>query len=88
MLPFAYLHDIALQSVTARFIFFRVFNPASRHRTDNTALGWGVWIGILAGLWILAFIISEIIPFFSDMLSLICSLFSAFISSSNPSWPC
>ncbi|KAH7106454.1 transmembrane amino acid transporter protein-domain-containing protein [Auriculariales sp. MPI-PUGE-AT-0066] len=64
-------------NVTARFIFFRVFNPSSKHRTTNTTLGWGVWAGILAVTWIIAFILAEIIPFFSDMLSLICSLFDA-----------
>lgn len=62
------------QSVTARFIFFRIFEN-SRHRHSNTALGWGVWAGIIACTWILAFIISQVIPFFSDMLSLMSSLF-------------
>jgi hypothetical protein len=62
-------------SVTARFIFFRVFGKNSVHRHSNTAIGWGVWVGILATSWVAAFIIAEVIPFFSDMLSLMCSLF-------------
>ncbi|KAJ7063542.1 transmembrane amino acid transporter protein-domain-containing protein [Mycena amicta] len=62
-------------SVTARFIFFRIFGVDSKHRSSNTVLGWGVWAGIIGVTWILAFIIAEVIPFFSDMLSLMSSLF-------------
>ena len=61
-------------SVTGRFIFFRIFKE-SKHRHSNTVLGWAVWVGILAATWVLAFIIAEVIPFFSDMLSLMSSLF-------------
>ncbi|KAJ7460949.1 transmembrane amino acid transporter protein-domain-containing protein [Mycena galericulata] len=61
-------------SVTARFIFFRLF-PNSEHRYSNTVIGWTAWAGIIAVTWVAAFIIAEIIPFFSDMLSLMSSLF-------------
>jgi len=61
-------------SVTARFLFFRIF-AKSEHRYTNTFKGWFVWSGIIAVTWVLAFIIAEIIPFFSDMLSLMSSLF-------------
>ncbi|KAJ7243373.1 transmembrane amino acid transporter protein-domain-containing protein [Mycena haematopus] len=61
-------------SVSARFIFFRLFRN-SKHLYSNTVIGWGTWAGIIAVTWIMAFIIAEIIPFFSDMLSLMSSLF-------------
>lgn len=61
-------------SVTSRFIFFRIFRD-SPHRHSNTVIGWSVWVGIVASTWIIAFVIAEIIPFFSDMLSLMSSLF-------------
>ncbi|EIW73966.1 hypothetical protein CONPUDRAFT_133595 [Coniophora puteana RWD-64-598 SS2] len=61
-------------SVTSRFIFFRIFRN-SHHRYSNTFVGWATWIGIVAGTWAVAFVIAEIIPFFSDMLSLMSSLF-------------
>ncbi|KAF7323237.1 Protein kinase domain-containing protein [Mycena chlorophos] len=61
-------------SVSARFIFFRIFR-SSEHRYSNTVLGWGVWAGLIAATWIAAFIIAEVIPFFSDLLSLMSSLF-------------
>ncbi|KAJ7796881.1 transmembrane amino acid transporter protein-domain-containing protein [Mycena olivaceomarginata] len=61
-------------SVSARFIFFRLFRN-SKHKHSNTLIGWGAWAGIIAITWVAAFIIAEVIPFFSDMLSLMSSLF-------------
>ncbi|EIM84756.1 uncharacterized protein STEHIDRAFT_60504 [Stereum hirsutum FP-91666 SS1] len=62
-------------SVSTRFVFFRIFNRDSRHRHSNTVLGWATWAAIIAVTWVVAFIIAEVIPFFSDMLSLMSSLF-------------
>ncbi|KIY52753.1 hypothetical protein FISHEDRAFT_34664 [Fistulina hepatica ATCC 64428] len=62
-------------SVSARFIFFRIFPGTHVHRHTNTLVGWSVWTGIIAATWVFAFIIAEVIPFFSDMLSLMSSLF-------------
>ncbi|KAF5349827.1 hypothetical protein D9757_015361 [Collybiopsis confluens] len=64
-------------SLSARFIFFRIFEH-SRHRYSNTITGWSVWASIIACLWIVAFIIAELIPFFSDLLSLMSSLFGKY----------
>ncbi|KAJ7722277.1 transmembrane amino acid transporter protein-domain-containing protein [Mycena maculata] len=61
-------------SVTARFIFFRLFRN-SEHRYSNTVVGWSAWAGIIGVTWVFAFLIAEVIPFFSDMLSLMSSLF-------------
>ncbi|KAK7047766.1 hypothetical protein VNI00_006094 [Paramarasmius palmivorus] len=61
-------------TVSARFVFFRLFKN-SHHRHSNTVVGWSAWAGILAATWVVAFIIAEVIPFFSDMLSLMSSLF-------------
>ncbi|KAG5637470.1 hypothetical protein H0H81_004441 [Sphagnurus paluster] len=61
-------------SVTARFIFFRIFKN-SKHLHANSFVAWSTWTGIIAASWVIAFIIAQVIPFFSDMLSLMCSLF-------------
>ncbi|KAJ7118782.1 transmembrane amino acid transporter protein-domain-containing protein [Mycena epipterygia] len=61
-------------SVTARFIFFRLFRN-SEHKHSNSLVAWSAWAGIIAVTWIFAFLIAEVIPFFSDMLSLMSSLF-------------
>jgi len=61
-------------SCTSRFVFFRAFKN-SKHLHANSVLAWVSWTGIIAATWILAFVIAQVIPFFSDMLSLMCSLF-------------
>jgi len=64
-------------SVSARFIFFRVFE-GTRHKSSHTVVGWAAWAGILAVTWIFAFIVAEVIPFFADLLALMSSLFDSF----------
>ena len=73
------LHTNSLDSasVSARFIFFRVFE-GTKHKTSHTVIGWVSWAGILGATWLGAFIIAEVIPFFSDLLSLMSSLFDSF----------
>lgn len=64
-------------SVTARFLFFRIMRH-SKHRYSHSVVGWTVWIAIITGVWIVAFIIAGVIPFFNDLLSLMSSLFDSF----------
>jgi hypothetical protein len=66
--------SLSPQSVSACFIFFRIFEN-SRHRHSNTVVGWAVWTGIIAVTWVAAFFIAEAVPFFSDLLNLMSSLF-------------
>ncbi|CDO95528.1 unnamed protein product [Kluyveromyces dobzhanskii CBS 2104] len=61
-------------NISARFVFFNVFRN-SEHLYSHTKVGWLAWIGLLVLTWIGAFVIAEVIPFFSDLLSLMCSLF-------------
>ncbi|OCT44770.1 N amino acid transport system protein [Cladophialophora carrionii] len=77
MIPTLIFLGVLYASVSARFIFFRVFE-GTKHKTQNTVLGWAAWAGILAVTWIFAFIIAEVIPFFADLLSLMSSLFDSF----------
>ncbi|KOS23085.1 N amino acid transport system protein [Escovopsis weberi] len=63
-------------SVTARFVFFRLFRN-SRHLNNHTVVGWSSWAGILLATWILAFIISQVIPFFNSLLSIMSSIFDS-----------
>ncbi|EDK40537.1 hypothetical protein PGUG_04635 [Meyerozyma guilliermondii ATCC 6260] len=62
-------------NVSSQFLFHNIFSHDSQHRNEHTLVGWGTWIGLNFGLWVLAFIIAEVIPFFSDLLSLMSSLF-------------
>jgi len=77
MIPTLIFLGVLYASVTARFVFFNVFKD-TRHLGNHTVVGWSAWAGILALTWILAFIIAEVIPFFSDLLSLMSSLFDSF----------
>lgn len=77
MIPTLIFLGVLYASVSARFVFFRVF-AGTKHMTSHTVVGWVSWAGILAILWILGFIIAEVIPFFSELLSLMSSLFDSF----------
>ncbi|EME87614.1 uncharacterized protein MYCFIDRAFT_212957 [Pseudocercospora fijiensis CIRAD86] len=77
MIPTIIFLGVLYASVSARFVFFRLF-AETRHMTSNTIIGWAGWAGILAVTWVFAFIIAEVIPFFADLLSLMSSLFDSF----------
>ncbi|KAI9050732.1 hypothetical protein LZ554_004852 [Drepanopeziza brunnea f. sp. 'monogermtubi'] len=78
MLPTLIFLGVLYASVSGRFIMNRIFDARSPHVTGNTIKGWSVWGAALASTWIVAFIIAEVIPFFSDLLSLMTSLFDSF----------
>ncbi|KAI9691795.1 MAG: hypothetical protein M1822_007867 [Bathelium mastoideum] len=77
MIPTIIFLGVLYASVSARFIFFSIFQ-GTVHMGSHTVVGWASWAAILAGLWVLAFIIAEVIPFFADLLSLMSSLFDSF----------
>lgn len=77
MIPTIIFLGVLYASVSARFIFFRIFHN-SRHKSEHTVIGWATWAGILLATWLLAFVIAEAIPFFSSLLSLMSSLFDSF----------
>ncbi|KAK2761551.1 hypothetical protein FQN54_001379 [Arachnomyces sp. PD_36] len=77
MVPTLIFLGVLYASVSARFIFFRIFE-GTRHKGNHTVLGWASWTGILAATWALAFVVAEVIPFFSDLLSILSSLFDSF----------
>src|ERR1700760_4049759 len=68
MIPTLIFLGVLYASVTARFVFFNLFR-GSKHLGSHTVVGWASWAGILGVTWIAAFIIAEVIPFFSDLLS-------------------
>ncbi|RLL93513.1 hypothetical protein CFD26_100895 [Aspergillus turcosus] len=77
MVPTLIFLGVLYASVSARFIFFRIFE-GTRHKGNHTVMGWASWCGILMGLWVLAWIIAEAIPFFTDLLSIIGAVFGSF----------
>jgi len=77
MIPTLIFLGVLYASVSARFVFFRIFE-GTKHKSEHTVVGWASWAAILGATWIGAFIIAEVIPFFSDLLSLMSSLFDSF----------
>ena len=65
MIPTILFLGTLYASVTGRFVFFRAFR-GTRHMSDHTVVGWLSWGSILLVTWILAFLISQVIPFFSS----------------------
>ncbi|KAI5461778.1 transmembrane amino acid transporter protein-domain-containing protein [Mariannaea sp. PMI_226] len=73
-LPVIFISGSINGTVVARYIHGRVFKN-SIIRYINTKMGWITWIGLITAITIVAFIIAEAIPFFSDLLSISSSLF-------------
>ncbi|KAK3671874.1 hypothetical protein LTR78_008240 [Recurvomyces mirabilis] len=48
--------------------------------TENTFRAWGSWIGILVCLWVLAWIVANVIPIFGQLLGLIGALFGTWFA--------
>lgn len=64
-------------NVTAKFIYTRTMGK-SKHAHSNTVIGWGVWGLVMIGIWLLAFVFSEVIPSMGDFLSLLSAAFDSF----------
>ncbi|RYC63242.1 hypothetical protein CHU98_g2964 [Xylaria longipes] len=77
MIPTIIFLGVLYASVSARFVFLRIFHN-TRHKNENTVVGWASWAAILFATWVLAFVIANSIPFFSSLLSLLSSLFDSF----------
>lgn len=77
MVPTLIFLGVLYASVSARFIFFRLFE-GTHHKGNHTLVAWASWTGILAATWTAAFVVAEVIPFFSDLLSILSSLFDSF----------
>lgn len=61
MIPTLIFLGVLYASLSARFIFFRIFE-GTRHKSNHTFVGWSAWAGILAATWVGAFIIVRFLP--------------------------
>lgn len=61
-------------NISAKFVYHQIFRN-SQHRYSWSKTSWIIWTFLLFLTWVGAFIIAEVIPFFSDLLSLMSSLF-------------
>lgn len=73
-LPVIFISGSINSVVVCRYTMDRVFKN-SVIRFVNTPRGWATWLGMIGTVTIIAWVIAEAIPFFSDLLSIISSLF-------------
>lgn len=73
--------------VANKHLYMIVFRSRPKHIHNSTRLGWIAWTLINALTWIIAFILAELIPFFSSFLGLEAALFwSLFTGMSGVMW--
>ncbi|KAA1477607.1 hypothetical protein DENSPDRAFT_615633 [Dentipellis sp. KUC8613] len=65
--------------VGAKFVFLTLFRGSPR-LTSRSWRTWGIWIAICATIWTIGWIIAEVIPFFSDLLSIISSILTVWFT--------
>ncbi|KAI4229832.1 MAG: hypothetical protein L6R40_008042 [Gallowayella cf. fulva] len=73
-LPVIFISGSINTTVVGKYIMGRVF-PNSELRYVHTKKGWMIWLVLIAGLTLIAWVIAEAIPFFNALLGLISSLF-------------
>jgi hypothetical protein len=73
-LPVIFISGSINGTVVGRYILDRTFKN-SPIRYINTKAGWMVWLGLIAVITVIGWVIAEAIPFFNALLGLISSLF-------------
>lgn len=73
-LPVIFISGSINTTVVGRYILDRAF-PNSPIRLIHSKMGWMVWLGLVGGITLVAWVIAEAIPFFNALLGLISSLF-------------
>ncbi|KAK4541801.1 hypothetical protein LTR36_007333 [Oleoguttula mirabilis] len=73
-LPVIFISGSINTTVTARYIFGRAFKN-SPIKYINTKAGWLLWIGLVAVITVIAWVVAEAIPFFGDLLGICAALF-------------
>jgi hypothetical protein len=78
-LPVIFISGSINTTVVCRYIHGKVYRD-SVIRYVNTSKGWVTWLGLVFSVTILAWIIAEAIPIFSELLSIISALFVSGLS--------
>ncbi|PNY26662.1 N amino acid transport system protein [Tolypocladium capitatum] len=73
-LPVIFISGSINTTVVGRYLHGRYYKD-SVLRFINTPKGWATWLTLISGITLIAFIIAEVIPFFSDLLAISSSLF-------------
>lgn len=82
-LPTIVIAGVIYGHVAAKYVFGRILGR-TKHFTQRTMLGNVAWVLVSLSIWLLAFVISQSIPVFNSLLSLICALFASWFSYGIP----
>ncbi len=82
-IPTIVIAGVIYGHVAAKYIFVRAF-AGTKHIANRTTVGVLGWLGITASIWIIAWIIAQSIPVFSNLLGLLCALFVSWFSYGIP----
>ncbi|RAK71276.1 amino acid transporter [Aspergillus fijiensis CBS 313.89] len=82
-LPTIIISGVVNGHIACKYIYIRLFRGTDRvHATDWRS--YALWAGIALGVWALAWVIAEAIPSFSNILSLVASLFATWFTYGLP----
>lgn len=84
-LPVIFISGAINGTVVGRYIHGRVYKDTVTVYV-NTVKGWTTWIALIALITVLAWVIAEAIPFFSDLLSICSALFISGFTFYFPAW--
>lgn len=82
-LPTIIIAGVIFAHVSAKYVYLRMF-AGTKHLHSRGLVGTGSWIAIGTGFWVVAWIIAESIPNFSDLLGFISALFASWFSYGIP----
>ncbi|KUI62976.1 N amino acid transport system protein [Cytospora mali] len=82
-LPTIVIAGVIYGHVAAKYVFGRIFGK-TKHFSKRTLVGDVAWVAVALSIWLLAFVISQSIPVFNSLLSLICALFVSWFSYGIP----
>lgn len=78
-------NDVQLFKVSSKYVFVRILRN-SVHLQKDTFVHWGCWLGAVTTIVALAFVVAEVIPIFSYVLSLVGSVCYAPLAIMLPGW--
>lgn len=84
-LPVIFISGSINGTTVGRYIHGRIYKD-SVLRFINTRMGWITWLTVIAVVTIIAWVIAEAIPFFSDLLSICSCLFVSGFTFYFPAW--
>lgn len=82
-LPTIVIAGVIFAHVTAKYIYLRVF-ARTKYLHSRGLVATGSWLGLAVLVWVIAWIIAESIPNFSDLLGFISALFASWFSYGLP----